>query len=86
MAALGNGNTPATDLAFDRLIELVQLDEIDVPNGSTLVPADLPEFQKVMDRRLAEDKPIVIVYPDGSEQLVEPAEVRAAPGSAAQPR
>ncbi len=78
MGAVARKNTPATELAFDRVTELLLADEIDVPNHSTLVPADLASFEKVMERRLREGKPIVIVYPDGSEQLVEPAEVRAA--------
>jgi len=65
-------------LAFDRLIELVQMDEVDLPNGSTLVPADIPSFDKIMKRRLREKEPVVIIYPDGSEQLIEPVEVRRA--------
>jgi hypothetical protein len=82
MGAVEGKNTPATELAFDRVTELLLADEIDVPNRSTFVPADLPGFDKVMANALRKDKPIVIVYPDGSEQVIERAEVRAA----AQPR
>jgi hypothetical protein len=77
MGEVANGDTPATDLAFDRLIELVQADEIDIPSRSTLVPTDLPGFYRVMDEALAKEKPILLIFPDGSEQLVEPAEVGA---------
>jgi hypothetical protein len=78
MGAVAGKNTPATELAFDRLKELVLADEIDVPSRSTLVPADLPTFDRVMKEALLKDKPIVVIYPDGSEQLIEPSEVRAA--------
>jgi len=39
---------------------------------SVFVPADLPAFETIMDRCLADNRPIVVIYPDGSEQLVEP--------------
>jgi hypothetical protein len=65
-------NSDATELAFDRVTALMLAEEIDLPNGSVFVPADLPTFETIMDRHLAENRPIVVIYPDGSEQLVEP--------------
>ncbi len=78
MGAIAGKNTPATELAFDRVTELLLADEIDVPNDSVFVPADMPGFDRAMNRRLLEDKPIVVIYPDGSEQVIQPDEVRAA--------
>jgi hypothetical protein len=74
MGAVASNNTPATDLAFDRVAELIVADEIDVPNRSVFIPADIPDFGSVMRRALLEERPIVVIYPDGCERVIEPAD------------
>jgi len=74
MGAIAGRNTDATELAFDRITELMLADEIDIPNRAVFVPADLPGFGEVMKRRLAEDRPIVVIYPDGTERLIQPVD------------
>lgn len=81
MGAVAN-NTRATELAFDRVTELLLADEIDYPNRAVFVPADLPDFGKVMGRALLRDETIVVIFPDGRERLIEPID---APGSAFYP-
>jgi hypothetical protein len=73
MGAVTRKNSEATELAFDRVTELMLAEEIDVPNGAVFVPADLPTFEEIMDARLAGEKPIVVIYADGTEQIVEPS-------------
>ncbi len=72
MGAMTRKNSEATELAFDRVTELMLAEEIDVPNGAVFIPADLPTFEEIMDVRLAGEKPIVVIYADGTEQIVEP--------------
>lgn len=74
MGTVASNNTPATDLAFDRVAELIVADEIDVPNRSVFIPADIPAFGSVMKSALLEDKPIVVIYPDGYERVIEPVD------------
>jgi hypothetical protein len=76
MGAVANGNTPATEVAFDRMTELLLADEIEYPNELTFVPADLPDFGTVMLRALSKNIAIVVVYPDGRERFI-PAPSRA---------
>ena len=72
MEAIAKKNSEATELAFDRVTELMLAEEIDVPNGAVFIPADLPAFEEIMAGRLAGERPIVVIYGDGTEQLVEP--------------
>lgn len=77
MGALKVKGTPGIDLAFDRLIELVQMEELDIPSRCNLIPSDICGFDRAVARALDEEKAVLVIYPDGSEQLIEPGEVRA---------
>lgn len=65
-----DGNTPATEIAFDRLIELILADEPEYPNDTVLLPADMPGFDKGVSRARAKEAPILIIYPDGRERFI----------------
>ena len=67
-----DGNTPATEIAFDRLTELVLADEPEYPSGTVLLPADMPGFDKGISRELAREVPLLIIYPDGRERFIPP--------------
>jgi len=76
-----DGNTPATEIAFDRLIELVLSDEPEYPNDTVFIPADAPAFGEMMLKELGVDRPIVVVFADGRERLI-PAQAAACPSKA----
>jgi hypothetical protein len=54
-------------------VELIVADEIDVPNRSVFVPADLPDFDAALRRERKKGRPVVVIYPDGRERVIEPA-------------
>jgi hypothetical protein len=70
MGAVANGNTKATEIIFDRVTTAIELDEFDYPNDVVFVAADLPDFGIIMRRALKKEKPIIVVYPDGSDRLI----------------
>jgi hypothetical protein len=71
-------NTPATDISFDRLTELVLADEPEYPNDTCLIPADAPDFGKMIADSLLRNIPLLIIYPDGRERFIPaPSEVAA---------
>jgi hypothetical protein len=65
-------NTPALEIIFDRVTSLLEADEFDdsYPNDTVFIAADLSDFGKVISRALLKEKPIVVVYPDGSERVI----------------
>lgn len=71
-------NSPATEIAFDRLTELALADEPEYPNDTCLLPADAPDFGKMIADSLLEGPPLLIVYPDGRERFI-PASSKAFP-------
>lgn len=83
MGALGNnkaskrnGNSPATELIFDRVCALIEADEYDYPYDTLFVAADRPDSGKAILRALGEERPIVVVFADGRERLIPaPSEV-----------
>jgi uncharacterized protein with von Willebrand factor type A (vWA) domain len=70
MGTVAKGNTPATEIAFDRMTELLLADETEYPNEITFIPADLASFGDVMSRALLGEKAIIVVYPDGRERFI----------------
>jgi hypothetical protein len=70
MGEVTNGQSPATEIAFDRLTELVLADEPAYPNDTCLLPADVPDFGNRIAAALLRDVPLVIVYPDGRERFI----------------
>jgi hypothetical protein len=86
MGALGNGNiptrhgnTPATELIFDRVCALIRADEYDYPNDTLFLAADQPKFGEMMLEALQEDRPIVVVFADGRERLIPALSADALP-------
>ena len=63
-------NTKATEIIFDRVTRAIELDEFDYPNDVVFVAADLPDFGAIMRRALKKEKPILVVYPDGTDRLI----------------
>ena len=70
MGAVANGNTPATEITFDRVTQAIEADDWRYPNDVVFVPADLPEFGQVFLKALSKKTPIIVVYPDGRERLI----------------
>jgi hypothetical protein len=70
MGAVAKGNTPATEVIFDRVIAKLEDDSFDYPNDVLFIPADLADFGEAMSQALLEDKPIIVVYPDGRERFI----------------
>lgn len=40
------------------------------PSGTTFMAADLPDFAKSLCEERAENHPVAIIYPDGSEDFL----------------
>ena len=79
MGELARGeNTPATDAAFDTLTRIA-VDEQSgerYPNGTVLIPADSPDVSALISRAIAEEKPITLVFPDGSDIVARPPDAK----------
>jgi hypothetical protein len=69
VATVAKGNTPATEIIFERVIAELEADEFDYPNDVVFVSADHPDFGVMIGRSLLKEKPIV-VYPDGRERFI----------------
>jgi hypothetical protein len=67
-------NTPGTDAAFDLLGRIAVDPESDerYPDETVLVPSDSPNASRLMTEAVAEEKPIAIVFPDGSDVVWRP--------------
>jgi hypothetical protein len=63
--------TPAGEVANERLIEAM-LDPSRYPEGATFLAADQDGFDTALAEALTEDRPLVIVYPDGREIVSAP--------------
>lgn len=70
MGSIAKSNTKATEIIFDRVTKSIEHDEYNYPNDVVFVAADLPDFGIVMRRALKKEKPILVVYPDGSDRLI----------------
>lgn len=79
MEQLGKSqNTPGTDAAFDLLGRIAADAEADdrYPNETVLVPSDSPNASELMTEAVAEERPIALVFPDGSDVVWRPPEAR----------
>ena len=68
-------NTPGTDAAFELLREIAVDPASDerYPDGTVLIPADSPDASVLMSRALDKQRPIAIVFPDGSDVVTRPS-------------
>lgn len=76
--AVENKNTPATEIIFERVIAMIEEDNFDYPNDVVFVPADHEDFGVMMRRSLLKEKPIVVVYADGTERFIPAVTARRA--------
>jgi hypothetical protein len=69
-------NTPATDSSFELLSSIAVDSRSDerYPDGTVLVPADLPDISLLLSRAIGERRPIALVFPDGSNVVARPPE------------
>ncbi len=69
-----NKNTPGTDAAFDLLGRIAVDPESDerYPSETVLIPADARDASALITRAISEQKPIAIVFPDGSDVVARP--------------
>lgn len=78
--------TPGSELAskrFDAAIDDAIEERPDrYPNGSAFVGADVPYLGQSLARYVREGRPVVLVYPDGAERIIEPREPPSAAGEA----
>jgi hypothetical protein len=68
-----NAETPAGKLATERLTAAA-LDPDLYADGTAFIASDAPDFPAIMARNIAEGRPLAIVYPNGHELIVTPAE------------
>ncbi|HEX8743944.1 MAG TPA: hypothetical protein VF712_12495 [Thermoleophilaceae bacterium] len=71
-------NTPGTDAAFDTLAHVAVDSETDdrYPSGTLIIPADSPDASVLISRAIAESKPIMLVFPDGSGVVARPPDAK----------
>lgn len=64
------------DLITERVVAAMQLEEpLDrYPNQSCFIPADAPGHADSASEALAEGHPVVLVFPNGDEVVIEPGE------------
>lgn len=63
------------DLIVERVTATLELEDMDrYPNRSCFVAADAPWHRETANEALAEGKPVVLVFPDGDEVVIEPGE------------
>lgn len=75
MERLANSkNTPGTDATFDLLGQIAVDPSSDerYPNETVLIPADSQDASKLISRAIEEQKPIAIVFSDGSDVVARP--------------
>lgn len=70
MATVAKGNTPATEIIFERVTTKLEADEFDYPNDVVFVPADHPDFGVMIGESLLKERPIIVVYSDGRERFI----------------
>jgi hypothetical protein len=68
--AVESRNSPATEIIFERVIEMIENDDFEYPNDVSFIPADDSDFGRSLRRELLKEKPIVVVYPDGTERFI----------------
>ena len=70
-------NTPGTDAAFDTLARIaVDLETDERYARGTVIPADSPDASVLISRAIAESKPIMLVFPDGSCVVARPPDAK----------
>jgi hypothetical protein len=78
MATVTKKRTLGSELAskrFDAAIDDAIEERPDrYPNGSAFVGADVPYLGESLARYAREGRPVVLVYPDGVERIIEPRE------------
>jgi hypothetical protein len=64
------------DLITDKVVAAMQLDEpLDrYPNQACFVPVDAAGHSESVGRALGEGHPVVLVFPNGDEVVIEPGE------------
>lgn len=87
MATVGKKTrTPGSILASERFDAAIEdgLAERPAryPHGATFVGADIPGLGKILARSAREGQPVVLVYPDGEERVLEAHTPESAPKAA----
>ncbi len=70
-------NTPATDAGFELLSRIATDPDTDsrYPDGTVLIPSDVPDASKLIARALSEERPIALIFRDGSDVVARPPEL-----------
>jgi hypothetical protein len=68
--------TDTFDLIFERVVAWGQDDQVAsrYPNGVHFVAADHPDHGEMTGNALAEGAPVILVFPDGNELLIQAGE------------
>ena len=71
-------NTPATDASFDVLARIATDAESGdrYPSGTVLIPADSADASALISAAIAAERPISLVFADGSDVVARPPEVK----------
>lgn len=60
-----------SELAFERFRDALEGRATGYPRGAIFVPSDAPYTRKTLLRALREGQPVVLVFPDGQERIVQ---------------
>jgi|GEM_PF-5487864 hypothetical protein len=63
--------TPSLDRTIQSVLGAVAAPDR-YPSGTSFIAADLPSFHSHFRRAISEDRPVVVVLPDGDELFIEP--------------
>lgn len=64
-------DSEASGLAFERFRDALEGRATGYPRGAIFVPSDAPYTRRALLRALREGQPVVLVFPDGQERIVQ---------------
>jgi hypothetical protein len=82
MAAIRKPERERQDFAVELVERMLRLDAEGLnpyPNDALFLEADAPDLGQALREAFLEDNPIIVVYPDGQERLIEARDPFAVP-------
>ncbi len=78
-----SSNTPGLDASFDLLARIATDEAVAgrYPDGTRIIASDNPEFSKLVEAAVGEERPVAVVMPDGSDIVWRPRDPVAGLGA-----